>query len=180
MLLSLLLTFAPLCVSACDLSCWLQRGAPDCHGLGSAADNIDAVMTGASGMDMSSGMDARQANKQNIAGPEQAVGATTHHSMPPQMYIGRGSGESIPKSDANANASFDHSNTLSPCRYETCAQGATSSSPPNAGKAQPASFRSAVIHALHTAEPSTAILRAATETSSPIGLPADRLFTLRI
>jgi hypothetical protein len=174
-LFSLLLAFAPLSASACDLSCWLQRNAPDCHWLGSAAE----TMSEASEMDMSSGADTRLGNAHSIAVPDHAVSATTHHSMSAQMDMRRGSVLIVQKSDASSIARFDDSNTLSPCGHGTCAQAATSSSPPRAGHAQPANLQFVAAGALNPAKPLTTT-RLAPETSPPPSRLADLLPTLRI
>ncbi len=177
-LFSLLLALAPLSASACDLSCWLERNAPDCHSLGSAAENAHGAMSGASDMDMSSEADTRLANARNIAAPGHAVNAVVHHSMSTQMNMRRGSVQIVQKSDGSAR--FDHSNTLSPCGHGTCTQAATSSSPPSAGHAQPAHLQLVAISALNPAKPLTASSRAALETSAPASLLLDLLLTLRI
>src|ERR1700681_1848586 len=175
-LFSLLLAFAPLSASACDLSCWLERNAPDCHWLGSAAE----TMSEASEMDMSSGADTRLANAHNIAAPDHAVNAVVHHSMSTQMNMRRGSLQAMQKSDASSSARFDDSNTLSPCVHGTCAQAATSSSPPSAGHAQLAHFRFVAVHALNLAKPWTTTRQSAPETSPPISQLLDLLPTLRV
>jgi hypothetical protein len=179
-LFSLLLTFAPLSASACDLSCWLERNAPDCHSLGSAAENAHGAMSGASDMDMSSGADTRLANAHDIAASDHAVNAVVHHSMPTQMNMRRGSLQAMQKSDASSSARFDDSNTLSPCVHGTCAQSATSSSPPSAGHAQLAHLQFVAFHALNLAKPWTTSTRAAPETSPPVSVLFDLLPTLRI
>ena len=140
-LFSLLLAFAPLSASACDLSCWLERNAPDCHQLGPAAENAHGAMSGASDMDMSSEAENGATNAKTSAAPDHAANAVVHHSMSTQMNMRRGSLQAMQKSDASSSARFDDSNTLSPCVHGTCAQAATSSSPPSAGHAQLAHFR---------------------------------------
>jgi len=177
-LFSLLLAFAPLSASACDLSCWLERNAPDCHQLGPAAKNAHGAMSGASDMDMSSEADTRLANAHNIAAPDHAVNAGVHHSMSTQMDMHRGSLQIVQKSDGSAG--LDHSNTLSPCGHGTCAQAATSSSPPSAGHAQLADLQFVAVHALNLAKPLATGTRAAPETSPPVSLLLDLLLTLRI
>jgi hypothetical protein len=177
-LFSLLLAFAPLSASACDLSCWLERNAPDCHQLGPAAENAHGAMSGASDMDMSSEADARLANADNIAAPGNAVNPVVHHSMSTQMNMRRGSVQIVQKSDGSAG--LDHSSTLSPCGHGTCAQAATSSSPPSAGHAQPADLQFVAVHALNLAKPLATGTRAAPETSPPVSLLLDILLTLRI
>lgn len=177
-LFSLLLAFAPLSASACDLSCWLERNAPDCHQLGPAAENAHLAMSGASDMDMSSEADTRLANAHNIAAPGNAVNAVVHHSMSTQMDMHRGSVQIVQESDGSAG--LDHSNTLSPCGHGTCAQAATSSSPPSAGHAQLADLQFVAVHALNFAKPLTTSSRAAPETSPPVSLLLDLLLTLRI
>jgi hypothetical protein len=179
-LFSLLLAFAPLSASACDLSCWLERNAPDCHQLGSPSENAHRMMSGASEMDMSSEADTRLAHANNIAAPGHAVNAVVHHSMPSQMDMARGSLQIMQKSDASSNARFDDSNTLSPCVHGTCAQAATSSSPPSAGHAQLADLQFVAVHALNLAKPLATGTRAAPETSPPVSLLLDLLLTLRI
>jgi hypothetical protein len=179
-LFSLLLTFAPLSASACDLSCWLERNAPDCHQLGPAAENAHGAMSGASDMDMSSGAETWATNPQTSAGPDHAVNAVVHHSMPTQMDMHRGSLQIMQKSDASSSARFDDSNTLSACVHGTCAQAATSSSPPSAGHAQPADLQFVAVHALNFAKPLPTSSRAAPETSPPVSLLLDILLTLRI
>jgi hypothetical protein len=177
-LFSLLLAFAPLSASACDLSCWLQRSAPDCHWLGSTDEHSQGTMSGASDMDMSSGAET-EANAQTDAAAHHAASAASHHSMSPQMDMRRGSLQIIQKSDAGSSAGLDHSNALSPCAHGTCAQAATSSSPPSAGHAQPAYLKVVAVRALNLAKPLT-ITRLAPETSPPASLLADLLPTLRI
>ena len=176
LLVSLLLTFAPLSASACDLSCSLQRNAPDCHWLGSAAE----TMSEASEMDMSSGADTRLGNAHSIAVPDHAVSATTHHSMSTQTDMRRGSLQIMQKSDASSIARFDHSNALSPCGHGTCAQAATSSSPPSAGHAQPANLQFVAAGALNLTKPLTITRQAAPETPPRVSLLTDHLPTLRI
>jgi hypothetical protein len=179
-LFSLLLTFAPLSASACDLSCWLERNAPDCHQLGPAAENAHGAMSGASDMDMSSGAETWATNPQTSAGPDHAVNAVVHHSMPTQMDMHRGSLQIMQKSDASSSARFDDSNTLSPCGHGTCAQAATSSSPPSDGHAQLADLQFVAVHALNFAKPLATGTRAALEASPPVSLLVDLLLTLRI
>jgi hypothetical protein len=179
MLLSVLLAFAPLSVSACDLSCWLQRSAPDCHWLGSAAENMQGTMSQATDMDMSSGAETWAPNAQTSAGSDHAVNAVVHHSMPTQMDMRRGSLQVMQKSHASSSAGLDHSNTLSPCVHGTCAQAATSSSPPRASHAQPANLQFVAAGAPNSAKPLTTT-RLAPETSPPASLLADLLPTLRI
>ena len=178
MLLSVLLTFAPLSASACDLSCWLERNAPDCHQLGSAAENAHGAMSGASDMDMSSEAETGATNAKTSAVPDHAVNAGVHHSMSTQMDMHRGSLQIVQKSDGSAG--LDHSNTLSPCGHGTCAQAATSSSPPSAGHAQLADLQFVAVHALNLAKPLATGTRAAPETSPPVSLLLDILLTLRI
>jgi hypothetical protein len=179
MLLSVVLTFAPLSASACDLSCSLQRNASDCHWLGSAGEASQGTMSGASDMDMSSGAETGATHAQTNAAADHAVNAVVHHSMPTEMDMARGSLQIMQKSDASSSAGLDHSNTLSPCGHGTCAQAATSSSPPRAGHAQPAYLKVVAVHALNLAKPLT-ITRLAPETSPPASLLADLLPTLRI
>jgi hypothetical protein len=177
-LFSLLLTFAPLSASACDLSCWLERNAPDCHQLGSATENAHGAMSGASDMDMSSGAETGASNSQTSATADHNVNAVVHHSMPTQMDMRRGSVQIVQKSDVRAR--LDHSNSLSPCGHGTCTQAATSSSPPSAGHAQLADLQFVAVHALNFAKPLTTSSRAAPETSPPVSLLLDILLTLRI
>jgi hypothetical protein len=179
MLLSVLLTFAPLSASACDLSCWLQRNAPDCHWLGSAGEDRQVTMSEASDMDMSSAAETGATHAQTNAAADHAVSAASHHSMSAQMDMHHGSLQIMQKSDASSIDRFDHSNTLSPCGHGTCAQAATSASPPSAGHAQPAYLKVVAVHALNLAKPLT-IARLAPETSPPASLLADLLPTLRI
>lgn len=179
MLLSVLLVFAPLSASACDLSCWLQRNTPDCHRLGSPSDDNQQTMSEASEMDMSSGAHTRPGNTHSVAGSDHAVNAVVHHSMPTQMDMHRGSLQIMQKSDASSNARFDDSNALSPCGHGTCAQAATSSSPPRAGRAQPANLQFVAAGALNPATLLTTT-RLAPETALPLSLLADLLPTLRI
>jgi hypothetical protein len=178
-LFSLVLAFAPLSASACDLSCWLQRNAPDCHWLGSAAEKTQGTMSGASDMDMSSAAETGATHAQTSAAPDHVVSAASHHSMSAQMDMRRGSLQIIQKSDASSSAGLDHSNTLSPCAHGTCAQAATSASPPSVGHAQPAHLQVVAVHALNLAKPLT-ITRLAPETSPPASRLADLLPTLRI
>jgi len=177
-LFSVLLTFAPLSASACDLSCWLERNAPDCHSLGSAAENAHGAMSEASDMDMSSGADARVAHAHNIAPLDHALNAVACHSMPTQMDMHRDSRQMVQKSDGSAR--LDHSNALSPCGHGTCTQAAMSSSPPSAGHAQLAHLRFVAVHALNLAKPLTTSSQAALETSPPVSLRLNILLTLRI
>jgi len=178
-LFSLLLAFAPLSASACDLSCWLQRNAPDCHWLGSAAENADGTMSDASAMDMSSGAETGATHAQTSPAADHAVTAVVHHSMPAQMDMRRGSVQIVQKSDASSIARFDDSNTLSSCGHGTCAQAATSSSPPRAGHAQPANLQFVAAGTLNPAKPLTTTCLAP-ETAPPLSLLADLLPTLRI
>ena len=179
-LFSLLLAFAPLSASACDLSCWLQRNAPDCHWLGSATEKTQGTMSDASDMDMSSGAETGATHAQTSAAADHAVSANTHHSMPTQMDMRRGSLQIIQKSDASSIARFDDSNTLSPCGHGTCAQAATSSSPPSAGHPQPAHLEFVAAGALNLIKPLTITRQAAPETPPPVSLLTDLLPTLRI
>ena len=178
-LFSLLLAFAPLSASACDLSCWLERNAPDCHQLGSAAENAHGAMSGASDMDMSSEAETGATNAKTSAVPDHAVNAGVHHSMPTQMDMHRGSLQIMQKSDASSSFRLDQSNMVSPCGHGTCAQAATSSSPPSAGHAQPTHLQFVAVHALNFAKPLTTT-RLAPETSPPASLLADLLPPLRI
>src|ERR1700680_821074 len=165
-LFSLLLAFAPLSASACDLSCWLERSAPDCHWLGSAAENAHGAMSGASDMDMSSEAENGATNAKTSAAPDHAASATTHHSMSTQMEMRRGSVQIVQKSDGSAR--LDHSNALSPCVHGTCTQAATSSSPPSAGHAQLADLQFVAVHALNLAKPWTSTRKSAHEKSAAI------------
>ena len=112
-------------------------------------------MSDASDMDMSSGAETGATNGQTSAAADHAVSANTHHSMPTQMDMRRGSLQIMQKSDASSIARFDDSNTLSPCGHGTCAQAATSSSPPSAGHAQPAHLQFVAAGALNPAKPLT-------------------------
>jgi len=179
MLLSLLLIFVPLSASACDLSCWLQRNAPDCHWIGSPAENSEGTMSDASDMDMNSGVETGTTNAQTSAGSNHAVNAGVHHSMPTQKDMRGGSLQIVRKSDASSIARFDDSNTVSPCGHGTCAQAATPSSPPREGHAQPANLQSVGAGALNPATPLTTT-RLALETAPRLSLLADILPTLRI
>ena len=179
-LFSLLLTFAPLSASACDLSCWLERNAPDCHSLGSAAENAHGAMSGASDMDMSSGAGTGATTAQNSSAADHNVNAVVHHSMPKQIDMHRGSLQTVQKADASSSARFDDSNALSPCVHGTCAQAATSSSPPSGGHAQLAHLQFVAVHALNLAKPLTTTRQSAPETSPPISQLLDLLPTLRI
>lgn len=180
-LLSLLLTFAPLSASACDLSCWLQRNAPDCHWLGSAGGDTQGMMSEGSEMDMSSGADTGATNAQTSGAPHRTVNAVAHHSMSTQMDMARGSLQLIPKSDASSSARLDHSNTLSPCGHGTCSQAATSVSPPSAGHdAQPVHLQFLAVDMLNPAKPLTTSRQAASETPPPVSALADLLPPLRI
>src|ERR1700739_3204918 len=104
MQLSLLLAFAPLSASACDLSCRLQRNAPDCHRLGFAGENSQGMMSDAADMDMSSGAETGATHAQTSATADHAVNAAVNHSMPTQMDMHRGALRITQKSDANSNA----------------------------------------------------------------------------
>lgn len=179
MLLSLLLVLAPLSASACDLSCRLQRNAPDCHRLGSAGQHSRGTMSDAADMDMSSGAETGASHAQTSAAADHAVNATTHHSMPTQMDMRRGSRQIMMKSDASSSVSFDDSNRLWPCVHGTCAQAATSASPPSAGHVQPVHLQFVAAGALNPAKPLTPT-RLAPETAPPLSLLADLLPTLRI
>src|ERR1700730_1531044 len=177
-LFSLVLAFAPLSASACDLSCWLQRNAPDCHWLGSAAEKMQGTMSGASDMDMSSAAETGATHAQTSAAADHVVSAASHRSMSARMDMRRGSLQIIQKSDASSSAGLDHSNTLSPCVHGTCTQAATSSSPPSAGHAQRADLQFVAVHALNFAKPLTTSSRAAFEASPPVSLLLDLLLTL--
>lgn len=179
-LLSLLLTFAPLSASACDLSCWLQRNALDCHWLGSAGEDSQGMMSEGSEMDMSSGADTGATNSQSSGTPDRTVNAVAHHSMPAQMDMAHGSLQLIQKSDASSSGRLDHSNTLSPCGHGTCSQAATSVSPPSAAHAQPAHLQFLAVDVLNPAKPLTTTRQAAPETPPPVSALADLLPTLRI
>lgn len=180
MLLSLLLILAPLSASACDLSCWLQKNAPDCHWLGSTTENAHEAMAGASEMNMASGADVGLADKQSDGVPDQGVIVTAHHSMAAQMNMRRVPIQVIQKSDASSSATFDDSNTVSPCVHGTCAQAATPTSPPKAGHAQLVHLPFVPGRALNLDKPLTISLQAAPETSPPASVRSDFLPTLRI
>jgi len=129
-------------------------------------------------MDMGSGADATRSKAQSVAVPDHAVSATTHHSMSTQMDMRRGSIQIVQKSDGSAR--LDRSNALSPCGHGTCAQAATSSSPPSGGHAQLAHLQFVAVHALNLAKPLTTTRQSAPETSPPVSLLLDLLPTLRI
>jgi hypothetical protein len=177
-LFSLVLAFAPLSASACDLSCSLQRNAPDCHWLGSAAEKTQGTMSGASDMDMSSAAETGATHAQTNAAAHRAVNVGMHHSMPTQMDMRR-SLQIMQNSDASSSGGFDDSKTLSPCVHGTCAQAATSSSPPSAGHVQPAHLQFVAVGALNPAKPLTPT-GLAPEPAPPLNLLADLLPTLRI
>lgn len=179
-LFSLLLTFAPLYASACDLSCWLERNAPDCHSLGSAAENAHGAMSEASDMDMSSEAENGATNAQTSAVADHAVKAIVHHSMPTQMDMRSGPLQIMQKFDVRSSATFDDSNELSPCGHGTCVQAATSFSPPSGGHAQLADLQFVAVHALNFAKPLTTSSRAALEASPPASLLLDILLALRV
>jgi hypothetical protein len=179
-LLSVLLTSAPLSASACDLSCWLQRSGPDCHQIGSSSVDSHTAMSEASEMHMSSGSEAGLANAQANGRPSHAVSATTHHSMSTQMNMRRGSGQPMEKAYGSSSARLDRSNALSLCVHGTCAQAATSSSPPSAGHSQIADLQFLAVHALNFAKPLTASGVAAPETSRTVSQPLELLSTFRI
>lgn len=179
MLLSLLLVFAPLSASACDLSCRLQPNGPDCHRPHSAGENSHGTMSDAADMDMSYGAETGATQAQTSAAADHTLNANTHHLMPTQMDMRRGSLQIIRKSDASSSARFDNSNTLSPCVHGICAQAVASASPPTAGHAQPVHLQFVASGALNPAK-SLMTTRPAPERAPPLSLLADLLPILRI
>jgi len=131
-------------------------------------------------MDMSSAAETGATHAQTYAAAHHAVNAGVHHSMPTEMDMARGSLQIMQKSDASSIARFDRSNALSPCGHGTCAQAATSSSPPSGGHAQLAHLQFVAVHALNLAKPLTTTRQSAPETSPPVSLLLDLLPTLRI
>jgi hypothetical protein len=131
-------------------------------------------------MDMSSGAETGATNAQTSAAADHNVNVGVHHSMPTQMDMHRGSLQTMQKSDVSSSARLDQSKTLSPCVHGTCAQAATSSSPPLAGHAQPAHLQFVADHALNLAKPLTTTRQTAPETPPRVSLLADLLPTLRI
>ena len=179
-LLSVLLVCTPLSASACDLSCWLNQTAPDCHSASSATEADQRMMSASSAMDMSSEAETSSHVTQSHAAPDHTVNASTHHSMPQQMDMVRGSLQVIKKSDVSSSATFDPSKTLSPCSHETCSQASASALPPRASGDQPAYLHCAAIGGWSPANFLTSSHRVAPGTAPPINLPVHLLTTLRI
>ena len=179
-LLSVLLVCTPLSASACDLSCWLHRTASDCHSASSATEADQRMMSASSAMDMSSEAETSSHVTQSHAAPDHSVNASTHHSMPQQMDMVRGSLQVIKKSDVSSSATFDPSKTLSPCSHETCSQASASALPPRARGDQPAYLHCTAIGGWSPANFLTSSHRVAPGTAPPINLPVHLLTTLRI
>ena len=178
-LLSVLLMFAALATSACDLSCWLHQTGSHCHSANSAIENNQRT-SASSEMDMSSEAETSSHVTQSHAAPDHSVNASTHHSMPPQMDMVRSSLQVIKKSDVSSSATFDPSKTLSPCSHETCSQASASASPPRASGDQPAYLHCVTFDGSSPANLLTSSPRLAPGTSPPMLLAVDLLCTLRI
>src|SRR2546428_2004414 len=101
-LLSVLLVCTPLSASACDLSCWLNQTAPDCHSASSATEADQRMMSASSAMDMSSEAETSSHVTQRHAAPDHSVNASTHHSMAAPMDMIGGSLQIIKKSDVTS------------------------------------------------------------------------------
>ena len=176
-LLSVLLMFAALATSACDLSCWLHQTGSHCHSANSAIENNQRT-SASSEMDMSSEAETSSHVTQRHAAPDHSVNASTHHAMPQQMDMVRGSLQVIRKSDVSAMS--NHSKRLSPCSHETCSQAAASASAPSASRARTACRHCAAIHVSSPEDFLTTPHPLARGTSPHITLAVDPLITLRI
>jgi hypothetical protein len=179
-LLSMVMVFAPLSASACDLSCWLQQSAPDCHAAGHSKEAGQSFMSASSAMDMSAEGEMSSHDPQENAAADYAMNAAAHHWMTPQMDLVRTSLEAIRTSGVRSSSGFDHSRNLSLCSHESCSQTSASASPPRVSGYQPA-----CLYALDIARGNPAYFltnphRAAPRTSPPIIVAANLLTTLRI
>lgn len=109
-LISILVVFASISASACDLSCWLRQGQADCHpGMSVSGGENAASMAASMAMPMGAGPDGMQHMMASDAG----VGTLLSTALP------------------------DHSRNFSFCAYGTCGQLSFSASPPGTGHAQP-------------------------------------------
>jgi len=177
-LLSVLLMFAALATSACDLSCWLHQTGSHCHSANSAIENNQRT-SASSEMDMSSEAEMSSHGIQSDAGSDCSPSAgTLHHSMFTQMDMIRDSLQVIQKSDVGAMS--NHSKRLSPCSHETCSQAAASASAPSASRARTVCRHCAAIHVSSPEDFLTTPHPLARGTSPHITLAVDPLITLRI
>jgi hypothetical protein len=176
-LLSVFMVFAPLSASACDLSCWLQQTASNCHSAGQPIEGNQSSMPASSTMDMSAEGEMSSHSHQYSAAADYTMSATAHHSMTAQMHLGRTSLEVIRTSGMSSG--FDHSKKLSSCSHETC-QASASASPPRVRADQAACLHAMDIVGVNPANFLTSSDRTAPGTSPPITPAADLLTTLRI
>ena len=171
--LSVVMILAPLSASACDLSCWLQQTAPDCH-------SAVQVTQASQAMDMSAEGGMSSPGLQHEAAADCKVSTTTHHSMTVQTNVIREPVE-VNRDETNSNSGRNHSKTLSRCAHETCSQASASASPPSASGNQPAYLQHSVdVNGGNPANLLTISQGAAPGTAPPIMPAAGLLTTLRI
>lgn len=176
-LLSVVLVFAPLAASACDLSCWLHQTDSHCHSVSSATENNQT--SASSKMDMSSEAEMSSHGIQCHGGSDCSASAGTRpHSMFVQMDMIRDSLQVMQKFDVSAM--FNYSKRLSPCSHETCSEALASGSAPSASRNLPAYLYCAAIHVSSPEGFLTTPRPTAPGTSPHITLAIDPLITLRI
>ena len=120
-MLIFVLISAPVSVSACDLSCWLDRTGPDCHSVSPSGDRNDSMSMPA-GMNMDMGS----------AGTADLIIASAPASMIHTMFkldFARNPVE--PPADA-LSASSTPSGNITSCAEEACSHLSISGAPPNA------------------------------------------------
>jgi hypothetical protein len=179
-LLSILMVFTPVSVSACDLSCWLRQTSSDCHSTSSDAEDGLRMTSRSSAMDMSADMEMSSDGAQSKAGPHESAQDATGHLMSAQMDMIRSARQVISKAEVSGGTGFDQSRALSPCSHETCSQATTSVSPPSARQSQSVNLYCAVMDVSSAANLLTTSHRIARGSPPPINHPADLLPTLRI
>jgi len=178
-LLSILMVFTPVSVSACDLSCWLHQTSSDCHSASSDAEDSVRMTSRSSAMDMSAYMEMSSDGAQSKADPHESVQDATGHLMSAGMDMIRSPRQVITKTDVSEGTGFDQSRALSPCSHETCSQATTSTSPPKTSPGQ-ANLYCAAIHVSTAPNPLASSRRITPGDPPPINHPAALLPTLRI
>lgn len=147
-LISVLVVFASISASACDLSCWLRQSQTDCHSdVPMSAKEIGTLMSSA----MNMGMRMNSGQMQQMIAPEGGAASLpassvsvplridmTHRLIPmsPQPEMAGERFIELSKPGMSAMALPDEPRSRSSCTHETCSQISASASPPSAGHLQ--------------------------------------------
>src|SRR5438270_8355416 len=103
-ILSVLMVFTSLSVSACDLSCLLNQTSPDCHSASHAAED---GMTVPSAMEMGAGMEMESHAAQSQKPLYGDANGVTPHIIFAQMEMTRRAPQMTSKTEVSTCATFD-------------------------------------------------------------------------